>query len=286
MSALSLPPLVTTQWLAARLGEAGLVVVDGSWYLPASGRDPRAEYRAGHIPGAVFFDLDGSSDPASRLPHMLPTAEHFGRFAGSLGIGNDARVVVYDGSGTNISAARVWWMFRTFGHAAVTLLDGGITRWRAERRPLERGEVASVPARFVARPDPAMVRDRAAVAAALDHHGAQVVDMRSEGRFHGTEPEPRPQLSSGHMPGAVNLPFNELVHADGTALADEALRARLAAAGIRLDRPIIATCGSGTSACTLLHALERLGHSGAALYDGSWAEWASSGMPIARDEGL
>lgn len=286
MPALSLPPLVTTQWLASRLGEAGLVILDGSWYLPVSGRDPRAEHRAGHIPGAVFFDLDASSDAASPLPHMLPSAEHFGRFVGGLGIGNDARVVVYDGSGTNISAARVWWMFRTFGHSAVTLLDGGITRWRAERRPLERGDVVPVPASFVARADRTRVRDRVSVAAALDQHAAQVVDMRSVGRFHGTEPEPRPGLSSGHMPGAINLPFNELVHADGTALADEALRARLAAAGIRLDRPIIATCGSGTSACTLLHALERLGYAGAALYDGSWTEWASSGMPIVRDEGL
>lgn len=286
MPSLSLPPLVTTQWLASRLGEAGLVILDGSWYLPVSGRDPRAEYRAGHIPGAVFFDLDASSDPATPLPHMLPSAEHFSRFVGGLGVGNDSRVVVYDGSGTNISAARAWWMFRTFGHSAVTLLDGGITRWRAERRPLERGDAVPVPASFVASEDRTRVRDRAAVAAALDHHAAQVVDMRSVGRFHGTEPEPRPQLSSGHMPGAINLPFNELVHADGTALADEALRARLAAAGIRLDRPIIATCGSGTSACTLLHALERLGYAGAALYDGSWTEWASSGMPIVRDEGL
>lgn len=286
MTALSLPLLVTTQWLATRLGEPGLVILDGSWYLPTSGRDSRAEYRAGHIPGAVFFDLDASSDPATSLPHMLPTAEQFGRFAGSLGVGEDSRIVVYDGSGTNISAARVWWMFRSFGHPAVTLLDGGITRWRAERRPLESGEVIPVPARFVARLDGLRLRDRSEVQAALERADAQVVDMRSVGRFHGIDPEPRPQLPSGHMPGAINLPFNELVHADGTALADDALRARLAAAGVRLDRPIIATCGSGTSACTLLHALERLGHAEAALYDGSWTEWASSGMPVARDAGL
>jgi thiosulfate/3-mercaptopyruvate sulfurtransferase len=286
MTAPSLPPLVTTQWLAARLGEPGLVILDGSWYLPTSGRDPGGEYRAGHIPGAVFFDLDAASDPATTLPHMMPTAEQFGRYAGSLGVGQDSRVVVYDGSGTNISAARVWWMFRSFGHRAVTLLDGGITRWRAERRPLASGEVTPVPASFVAKLDRARVRDRSEVQAALDRGPAQVVDMRSVGRFHGTEPEPRPQLSSGHMPGAINLPFNELVHADGTALGDQALRVRLAAAGIRLDRPIIATCGSGTSACTLLHALERLGHEGAALYDGSWNEWASSGMPIVTDEGI
>ncbi len=286
MTALSLPPLVTTQWLAARLGEPGLVILDGSWYLPTSGRDPRAEYRAGHIPGAVFFDLDASSDPATTLPHMMPTAEQFSRFAGSLGVGGDSRVVVYDGSGTNISAARVWWMFRSFGHQAVTLLDGGIVRWRAERRPLESGEVIPAPARFTATLDGRRVRGRVEVQAALERGDTQVVDMRSVGRFHGTEPEPRPHLPSGHMPGAINLPFNELVHADGTALGAAALRVRLAAAGVRLDRPIIATCGSGTSACTLLHVLERLGHTGAVLYDGSWTEWASSGMPVVRDEGL
>ncbi len=286
MTVLSLPPLVTTHWLAARLGEPGLVILDGSWYLPTGGRDPRAEYRAGHIPGAVFFDLDAASDPASPLPHMMPSAEQFSRFAGSLGVGKDSRVVVYDGSGTNISAARVWWMFRSFGHPAVTLLDGGITRWRAERRPLESGDLIPAPVTFVAKLDRLRVRDRGEVRAALERNGVQVVDMRSAGRFHGTEPEPRPHLPSGHMPGAINLPFTELVHADGTALADEALRARLAAAGLRLDRPIIATCGSGTSACTLLHALERLGHAGAALYDGSWTEWAGSGMPVVRDEGL
>jgi len=286
MTALSLPPLVTTQWLAARLGEPGLVILDGSWYLPTSGRDPRAEYRAGHIPGAVFFDLDASSDPATTLPHMMPTAEQFSRFAGSLGVGERSRVVVYDGSGTNISAARVWWMFRSFGHQAVTLLDGGIVRWRAERRPLESGEVIPAPARFTATLDGRRVRGRVEVQAALERGDTQVVDMRSVGRFHGTEPEPRPHLPSGHMPGAINLPFNELVHADGTALGAAALRVRLAAAGVRLDRPIIATCGSGTSACTLLHVLERLGHTGAVLYDGSWTEWASSGMPVVRDEGL
>jgi thiosulfate/3-mercaptopyruvate sulfurtransferase len=286
MTVISLPPLVTTQWLATHLGEPGLVILDGSWYLPTSGRDARGEYRAGHIPGAVFFDLDASSDPAATLPHMLPTAEQFSRFAGALGVGRESRVIVYDGSGTNISAARVWWMFRCFGHEGVTLLDGGITRWRAERRPLERGEVTPVAGSFEASLDRARVRSREEVRSALERGSAQVVDMRSVGRFHGTEPEPRPQLPSGHMAGAINLPFNELVHADGTALADDALRARLAAAGVRLDRPIIATCGSGTSACTLLHALDRLGYAGAALYDGSWTDWASSGMPIVRDEGL
>lgn len=281
----SLPPLVPTGWLAARLGEPGLVILDASWYLPAAGRDPRAEYRAGHIPGAVFFDLEASSDPASALPHALPTAAQFSRFAGALGVGADSRVVVADGSGTNLSAARAWWMFRFFGHRAVTLLDGGIGRWKAEGRPLESGEVSPVAARFVALPDAARVRGRDAVRSALEQGGAQVVDLRSAGRFRGTDPEPRAGLPGGHMPGAMNLPFTELVHADGTALSADELRARIAAAGVRLDRPVVATCGSGTSACTLLHALERLGCPGGALYAGSWTEWAGSGMPVVREQG-
>jgi thiosulfate/3-mercaptopyruvate sulfurtransferase len=286
MTALSLPLLVSTAWLAERIGETDLVVLDASWYLPSSGRDPRAEYRAGHIPGARFFDLDASSDRASTLPHMLPDADAFSRFAGALGIGAESRVIVYDGSGTNISAARVWWMFRYFGHEAVALLDGGLGRWRSEGRALEAGERSVAPRSFVAHVTPGRVRDMAAVESALRASDVQVVDMRSEGRFRGTAPEPRPGLPSGHMAGALNLPFTELVHADGTALTEGALAVRLAAAGIRLDRPVIATCGSGTSACTLLHALARLGHDDAALYDGSWTEWAGSGRPIVREPGV
>jgi thiosulfate/3-mercaptopyruvate sulfurtransferase len=284
MSPLSLPPLVSTKWLAAHLGEPGLVILDASWYLPTTGRNPRGEYRAGHVPGAVFFDLDAASDPASALPHMMPAAQQFSRFAGGLGIGADSRIVVYDGSGTNISAARAWWMFWVFGHRAVAVLDGGIGRWRAEGRPVESGEVTPAAKVFVATALPGAVRNRGEVASALRQGSAQVVDMRSSGRFRGTDPEPRPNLPSGHMAGAINLPFTELVRPDGTALPDEVLRERIAAAGIRLDRPIIATCGSGTSACALLHALERLGHRGATLYDGSWAEWAGSGMPIVQEE--
>ncbi len=283
MASLSLPLLVSTAWLADRLAEPDLVTLDASWYLPASGRNPRDEYLAAHIPNAGFFDLDAASDHATPLPHMLPDSPAFSRFAGDLGVGPHSRVVVYDGSGTNISGARVWWMFRYFGHERVTLLDGGLGRWRSEGRPLESGEMSPTAQAFVARPDPARVRDLAAVDLALRNADAQVVDLRSAGRYRGADPEPRPGLPSGHMSGALNLPFNELVHPDGTALTDSELRVRLGAAGVRLDRPIIATCGSGTSACTLLHALARLGHPESALYDGSWTEWAGSGMPIVRD---
>jgi thiosulfate/3-mercaptopyruvate sulfurtransferase len=279
-----LPPLVSTGWLAAHLTEPGLVILDTSWYLPTTGRSAAEEFLVGHLPGALFFDLDAASDETSPLPHMLPSESAFARYVGSLGIGGDSAIVVYDTSGGNMSAARVWWMFRAFGHATVAVLDGGLGKWREEGRPVEAGEVRATPRRLVARLDAELVRTRSQVSAALLSGAAQVVDTRSAGRFQGTAPEPRAGLPSGHMPGAINLPYTELVHADGTALTHAELRTRLAAAGVQVDRPVIATCGSGTSACTLLHALFRLGHDHAALYDGSWTEWAGSGMPVVEGE--
>ncbi len=285
MPTFSMPPVVPDAWLAERLGTPGLVVLDASWYLPPSGRDARAEFEAGHLPGARWFDLDAASDPASSLPHTLPSDAAFGAYAGSLGIGNDDAVVVYDGSGTNLSAARAWWMFRAFGHRAVALLDGGSARWRAAGRPMERGAVTVAPRAFTARLDRSLVRDAAEVAAALAQGTAQVVDMRSAGRFEGRDPEPRPGLPSGHMAGAVNLPYTDLVGPEGLVLPADEARARLQRAGIVLDRPVIATCGSGTTACNLLLALERIGAAPGALYDGSWTEWAGSGRPVATGSG-
>lgn len=270
---MSTPALVSTAWLAERLGWPGIVVVDGSNYLPTSGRDPAAEYAAGHIPGAVFFDLEAGSDRRSPLPHMLPTPEEFARHAEGLGIGDDDHVIVYDGSGVNLSAPRIWWMFRVMGHDRVSLLDGGIARWRSEGRPLETETSQRRAARFTARPTPGAVRDREAVRKALDTGAEQVVDMRSAGRFAGTEPEPRPGLRGGHMPGSRNLPFNELVAPDGTVLPPDDLRRRVTAAGIDPARPVIATCGSGVSACALVLALHLLGRDDVAVYDGAWTEW-------------
>jgi thiosulfate/3-mercaptopyruvate sulfurtransferase len=268
-----LPTLVSTDWLAPRLGRSRLRVLDASWYLPAAGRDPAAEYTAAHIPGALYFDLDAVSDHASPLPHMLPEAAAFARAMSALGLHDGDDVVVYDGSGTNISAARAWWTFRVFGHPRVAVLDGGLPKWRREGRPLEPGVVSQPPGRFSASLDRAAVRNLAAVRALVAKPVEQIVDMRSAGRFAGTEPEPRAGLRGGHIPGSRNLPFDELVAADGTLLPVDALRRRLEAAGIDTSRPVVATCGSGTSACTLILALHLLGHDRVALYDGSWAEW-------------
>lgn len=268
--------LVSTEWLAAHVGDPHVAVVDASMYLPTSGRDAAREYAEGHVAGAVFFDLEATSDSASNLPHMLPTAEAFADRMSALGLSDDDDIVVYDGSGANLSAARAWWMFRLFGHERVAVLDGGLGKWRREGRPVERGVPARPRGHFTARsPRPDAVLDLDQVRSAAAAGSGQIVDMRSAGRFAGADPEPRPGLRGGHIPGSLNLPFQELVGPDGTVLPADALRRRLAAAGIDLDRPVVATCGSGVSACALIHALHLVGHEQVSLYDGAWAEWGS-----------
>ncbi len=272
-------PLVSTDWLAGALGEPGLVVVDASWYLPQQGRDAAAEFRAGHIPGARFFDLDAASDPGSDLPHMLPTPEHFARHMTGLGISAGSRVVVYDGSGIQLSAPRLWWMLRVFGHDQVAVLDGGMRAWRDEGRPIEPGDPDPV-AGAVFEPGwrGELVRSRAQVEAAVGSGVPQIGDARSSGRFRGTEPEPRPGLQAGHLPGSCNLPFTELVDpTSGRYLPARELQRLLASAGLAADQPAILLCGSGVTACSLALAMELAGAGPVAVYDGSWSEWGRDG---------
>jgi len=277
-------PLVGTEWLAEHLGDADLRVVDATWYLPHLKRDARAEYAAAHIPGAVFFDVDEIKDPESPLPHMLPAEREFGRAVGALGIGDGDRVVVYGGRfGT--AAARVWWTFRVFGHDRVAVLDGGLARWRAQGRPLESGPVTPAPRRFTARLRPELIRGLDAMQGNLESRREQVVDARSSGRFLGTEPEPRPGLRGGHIPGSRNLPYDRLFRADdGTLLGPEALQRAFADAGVDIDKPVVTTCGSGVTAAVLALGLYRLGRRDVPIYDGSWTEWGGrSDTPVTTD---
>ncbi|HET6520751.1 MAG TPA: 3-mercaptopyruvate sulfurtransferase [Geminicoccaceae bacterium] len=266
--------LVSTAWLAERLGTGGdLRVLDATWLMPALGRDARREHVEAHIPGAVYFDIDRIADTGSPLPHMLPSADKFAAEVGALGVGDGEQVVVYDGNNYSASA-RVWWMFRAFGHDRVAVLDGGLARWRAEGRPVETGLVAPRQRRFVARPRPDLVRDLPAVRANLDSRREQVIDARARGRFEGTAPEPRPGLRPGHIPGSLNLPYTDLIDpADGTLLDPDRIRERLAAAGIDPGRPAATTCGSGVTACVVSLALHRIGRDDVPVYDGSWTEW-------------
>jgi thiosulfate/3-mercaptopyruvate sulfurtransferase len=267
------PWLVSTDWLAARLGAPDLVVVDSSYYIPTTKRDAEAEYRAGHIPGAVRFDIEAIADHSNPLPHMLPDADQFGREVGALGIGDQDTIVIYDGAGL-FAAPRVWWTFRMFGAEKVFILAGGLPRWMAEGRPLESGAVKRAPRTFRAGKVPAAVASLAQVQTALADHSVQVVDVRPADRFRGEAPEPRPGLRSGHMPGALNVPYTALIE-NGALAAPERIRQALAAGGVDIEKPIIASCGSGVSAATLWLALDSLGKTPAALYDGSWAEWGS-----------
>jgi thiosulfate/3-mercaptopyruvate sulfurtransferase len=274
--------VVTTEWLAKHLGAPDLRVVDGTWHLPHLARDARAEYVTAHIPGAVFFDIDAIADHGTDLPHMLPNAEAFAAAVGALGIDSDDRIVVYDVRGV-VSAARVWWSFRAFGHDAVFVLDGGLRKWRAEGRPLERGAATPPRRAFVARPQPDLVRDLGAMRANLGSRAAQVLDARSAGRFAGTEPEPRPGLRGGHIPGSLNLPYETLYAGDGTLKPRDELAEAVATAGVDPARPIVTTCGSGVTASVLALALYEVGRRDVAVYDGSWSEWGGrADTPIER----
>ena len=269
--------LVATEWLAAHLDDPHVRVVDCSFKLPGITPTARTDYDSGHIPGAVFFDIDDIAEPGTSLPHMIPSPELFAQKIGALGIGDDDRVVVYDSNGLS-SAGRAWWMLRLFGHRNVALLDGGLPKWKAEGRPLETAVPRPAPRQFTARVEPALVRDKTAVLGNLGTRDEQVIDARAAGRFDGSTPEVRPGLRSGHIPGSRSIPYEQVTDPATRQLRNaEQLTALFRDAGVSLERPIVTSCGSGVTACALAYALHLIGHPGAAVYDGSWSEWGLPG---------
>lgn len=279
----SLPPLISADRLGTMLGVPGVVIVDASWYLPSTNRDPDAEYRSAHIPGAIRVPLDDLCDPTSDLPHTLPTPEQFAAACERHGIGPRHQLVIYDGSGVNLSAARMWWTFRVFGHLGVTVLDGGIRAWAGATRPIQIGVQRRPRTGYpVPEVDTALVVDAAEVDRIVSgEHPGQLVDCRSAERFEGREDEPRPGLRRGHIPGSANIPYQAFTNpSTGLMFTAPVLKEMFAARGLDLRQRIVASCGSGTSACVLALAVEvvRAADPGAvgppvAIYDGSWAEW-------------
>ncbi|HEY4113764.1 MAG TPA: 3-mercaptopyruvate sulfurtransferase [Rhizomicrobium sp.] len=267
-------PLVSTEWLAEHLHAPDIRIADASWYLPQASRDAKAEYRAAHIPGAVFFDIDDLSDENSDLPHMLPSPSKFASRMRKLGLGDGNLIVVYDGAGI-YSSPRAWWMLRAMGHDEVAVLDGGFPKWRREGRPVE--DLIPNPTRrhFTPRPDVSLLRGFDELHANLHSRCEQVIDARGAARFRGEEEEPRPGVQRGHIPGSINVPYTDMTDPDGTLKPNESLAQIFRVRGVDLGRPLVTTCGSGITAAIDLLALTVLGVGQAALYDGSWAEWGA-----------
>lgn len=282
---LTLPtPLVSVDWLAEHLGHDELRVIDASWYLPTMGRNGRAEFDAAHIPGAIFGDLEQLADEHAPFPHTLPAPDVLAARLGALGIGDGHAVVVYDASGQNFSAPRLWWMLHTMGHAQVAVLDGGLPAWQRAGHAVTTAAHTYAPATFTPRLDASRWRDLEAMRATVSGGTEQVVDARSAGRFTGAEAEPRAGVRGGHMPGATNVHYARLVDANGMMKSPEELRATFDAAGVDIDAPITASCGTGITACAVLLGLDVVGARKTALYDGSWTEWGSQpDTPVEKD---
>ncbi len=273
--------LVSTQWLAAHLKDPDLRVLDASWYLPGSKRDPFAEYQAAHIPGARFFDLDDVSDHRSDLPHMVPPVEKFMSRMRAIGVGDGHQIVVYDGSGL-FSAPRVWWLFKLMGQMDIAVLDGGFPKWQAEGHPVEDLPPILRDRHMMVRRQNQMVKDVTQVSAASKLGESEIVDARSPGRFYGKDPEPRPGLRAGHIPGSKNVFYKDLLKADDTMKSPDEMRQVFLEAGVDLDKPVVTSCGSGVTAAILSLGLTRMGKTDHSLYDGSWTEWGMfPTLPIA-----
>jgi len=266
--------LVTTDWLANELGASDLRIVDATKFMPDAGRDPAAEYEAGHIPGAVFMDLSDLTDTGNPVENMLPPPEKFASRMQSLGLGDGSRIVLYDDSPLK-SAARAWWMLTIFGAHEVAILDGGIAKWKAESRPLETGKEALRHRHFTVWKDDKDVRTKADMLANLHSKAEQVVDARPAGRFTGAEADPRPGMVSGSIPGSVNIPHSEFFNGDGTWKSADEMKALFDGAGVDLANPVVTTCGSGMTAAVLSFAAAVAGGEKVALYDGSWSEWGA-----------
>lgn len=269
-------PLVSTGWLSQHLSDPTVKVLDVTMYLPNQGKDAKAEYLERHIPGAVFADLGWLSDETAPYPHTFPKAAVFAERIGSLGVGSEHSVVVYDSSGQNFSAPRLWYVLRALGHERVSVLDGGLKKWLAEGRAVEANAPTITPAKFDARYNEQRLRDLANMRRNLETHAEQVVDARSPGRFQATEPEPRAGVRGGHIPGSVSVHYAKLVNADGTLKPTNELRDIVEEAGLDTSKPIVASCGTGVTACAVVLALDVIGVNNAAVFDGSWTEWGSA----------
>ncbi|XP_060245085.1 3-mercaptopyruvate sulfurtransferase isoform X1 [Meriones unguiculatus] len=276
--------LVSAQWVAEALrtprASQPLKLLDASWYLPKLSRDARREFEERHIPGAAFFDIDRCSDLTSPYDHMLPSAAHFADYAGSLGVGASTHVVVYDGSDQGLySAPRVWWMFRVFGHRSVSLLDGGLRHWLSQNLPISSGRSPSEPAEFSAKLDPSFIKTHEDILENLETRSFQVVDARAAGRFRGTDPEPRDGIEPGHIPASINIPFTEFLTKEGLEKSPEEIRRIFQEKKVDLSKPLVATCGSGVTACHVALGAFLCGKPDVPVYDGSWVEWYMRAQP-------